>query len=369
MSDWTKPPFRADHVGSLLRPKSLIDAREKFRTGEIDADGLKTIEDVAVATVVRLQEDVGLQSITDGEYSRPNWRDGFVLAVDGLVTTSSPFGFKDDKGNRRPTNDAPFAQKKLKRTRGIATEEFKRVRSLTGRTPKVTMPSPSFMHFFLGPKAYDSSAYSGLEEFFADLVAIYREEIAELGALGATYVQIDEVPLALLCDVEIRDQIKARGEDPDRLTDMYIQAVNDAVFNRPPGMRTTFHMCRGNAPTMWLGAGGYEAIAEKAFSQLDVDGYFLEFDTPRAGGFEPLRFMKKGKRAMLGLVSTKSREIESADSLKARLDEAGKHYPLEHIGLCPQCGFASGAKADHLSEDIERAKLARIVEVANGIWG
>jgi 5-methyltetrahydropteroyltriglutamate--homocysteine methyltransferase len=363
------PPFRADHVGSLLRPRELIEARDAYAAGSIDAVQLKQVEDRAIAAVIRLQEEVGLESITDGEYRRPNWRDGFVRAVEGLVTTASPFHFRNEKGESRPTNDAPFATTRIRRAKGITTDEFSFVRKLTKRTPKVTMPSPSFMHFFLGPEAFAKTAYADVDAYFGDLIAIYREEIVALAALGARYLQIDEVPLALLCDPDIRQQIRARGEDPDRLVELYVDATNAAIRDRPTGMRVALHMCRGNSPTMWLGQGGYEAIAEKVFSGIEVDGFFLEFDTPRAGGFEPLRFIPRGKRAMMGLVSTKNRDIESADILKRRLEEASGHYPIEHMGLCPQCGFASGAKAQHLDVDIERAKLARIVEVARDVWG
>lgn len=362
------PPFRAEHIGSLLRPTELTEAFKSYARHELTDDDFRRIQDRCIIDAIKLEESVGLNSITDGEFRRSSWAYGFVGAIDGFVDRASPFRFYDAEGNAYRFETC-YAAKKLRRRRGIATGEFEFVREHTTRTPKITIPSPSFMHFFQGTYCADPSAYRNADEFWEELLRIYEDEIAQLGQVGATYLQIDEVAQAMLCDERIREQIRGFGEDPERLVDKYIDAVNRILRTRPEGMTVGMHLCRGNFRSRWLAAGSYEAVAERLFNRTAVDGFFLEYDTERAGDFAPLRFMPRDKMVVLGLVSTKIPALENKDELKRRIDEASRYMPLERLAISPQCGFASTVGGNLLSLEDEAQKLRLIVEVADEVWG
>jgi len=362
------PPFRAEHIGSLLRPAELAAAFKERARGNLSDAAYRQLEDRLILDAIRMQEEVGLQSISDGEYRRSSWAYGFVEALDGFVNRPSPWPFHDDAGREYPIETC-YAAGRLRRRRGIATPEFEFVRAHTSRTPKVTIPSPSFMHFFQGGRAADPAVYPDPEEFWDDLLRIYEEEVAALGKIGATWLQIDEVPQAMLCDPKIREQVRAFGEDPDRLTQKYIDAVNRILKARPAGMTVGMHMCRGNFRSRWLAAGGYDAVAERLFNEVEVDGFFLEYDSTRAGGFEPLRFMPRHKFAVLGIISTKTPALEDRDALRRRVDEAARFMPFERLAISPQCGFASTAGGNQITPEDQRAKLRLVVETAAAIWG
>ena len=362
-----RPPFRADHVGSLLRPGNLTQAFRAFHKGEIEADAFRATQDAAIADVVKLQEDVGLHAITDGEFRRGSYWSHFVERIDGLTVAPARFQFRDDHGDATEFT-APHVSAKLERRDGISTDEFRFLSQVTERTPKITMPSPPTMHFWRGRDGMEPGVYDTVAEFFADLAAVYRAEIAELAGLGARYIQLDEVPLAMLCDPDVAAALAAAGEDPEGLVDQYIAAINDALADRPPALTAALHLCRGNFKGRHLSAGGYEAIAERLFQEIDVDGFFLEYDTPRAGDFAPLRFVPAGKTVVLGLISSKTPELEPIDELRRRVDEAAQYLPLEQLCLSPQCGFASTVAGNPLSEADEIAKLRLVVETAAEIW-
>jgi 5-methyltetrahydropteroyltriglutamate--homocysteine methyltransferase len=363
-----RAPFRADHVGSLLRPRALKDAFRAHAEGRLDDAEFRAAQDSAIRDAVRLQEDAGLRAVTDGEFRRTAWSAGFVWALDGLAPRPSLFEFKDEHGDV-VWWETCYAERRVRRTRGITTGEFEFIRPLTQATPKVTMPAPSFLHFFRGGECADRAAYPDLDAFFDDLVAIYRAELADLAALGCRYVQLDEVPVAMLGDESVRERVRARGEDPDLLAHRYVAAVNRILDARPPEMTVAMHLCRGNLRGHWMASGGYDTVAEVLFGGAHVDAFLLEYDTPRAGDFAPLRFLSAEKRAVLGLVSSKTAALEPVDGLRRRLDEASKIVPLERLGISPQCGFASTAAGNPLTEDDQRAKLARVVETAEKVWG
>jgi len=362
------PPFRADHVGSLLRPRALKDAYRAHQLGTLDDVGLRAAQDDAIRDVVRLQEDVGLQSITDGELRRPWYYAHFVEAIEGLRPERASFDFRNSKGDRLEFTGTQN-EGRLRCNRPISGDEYDFLRAVTTRTPKITMPAPSTMHFWRGPQSIDGAVYPTLRDFYADLVEIYRAEIADLGARGAGYVQMDEVALAMMCDPDVRAVVRDRSEDPDELMGVYIDATNAALRGRPATMTVSFHVCRGNYKGHWLATGGYEPVAEAVFAGLDVDAFFLEFDSERAGGFEPLRFVPDGVSVVLGLVSSKSPPLEDPDDLMRRIDEASAFVDVERLCLSPQCGFASTAGGNPLTEDDERRKLALVVEVASRVWG
>lgn len=364
------PPFRADHVGSLIRPKALRAARQAFMGGEIDAGALRVIEDDCIRDAVALQERVGLHAITDGEFRRTSFRDGFFNNTDGYSEErcETDFEFHYADGSSRRASPVPKAVAKLKRRSGIVTADFAALKDLTGETPKVTLPSPSTNHFFIGDATFADGPYDSARDYMADVSAIYRQELAELADLGCRYVQIDEVPLPVLCDPGVREILRERGEDPETVRDIYCDAIDDVVRDRPEGMTVVVHMCRGNEGTAGLGSGSYDWIAERAFA-MDVDGFFLEYDTPRAGDFESLGHVSNGKIVVLGLLSTKVPDLEPADDLKRRVDEAARHVDLDQLCLCPQCGFASHYNYDRLTIDDEERKLAHLVAVADDIWG
>jgi 5-methyltetrahydropteroyltriglutamate--homocysteine methyltransferase len=360
------PPFRADHVGSLLRPQALKDAFRDIRNGAIGKDQYTEILERSIREAVALQEDAGLQSITDGEFRRGSWFLGFVDAVEGLTTRDAAFEFH---GGDQAKFQSAYVEAKLRRVRGIATDEFAFLRTVTKRTPKVTLPAPSLVHLLRGDATVSREAYPDMDEFWADLVAVYKEEIADLAHLGCTYVQLDEVPCAMLCDPAVRASLATAGTDPQSLLDAYIAAANAVVAARPAGMTIAMHLCRGNYKGQWMAEGGYEPVAEKLFNCIAVDALFLEYDTERAGGFEPLRFMPSNKTVVLGLVSTKTPDLEPVDGLMRRIEEASRYVPLERLCISPQCGFASSVGGNPVSVDDERRKLARVVEVAQKVWG
>ena len=360
------PPSRAEHIGSLLRPRELKEAFAK--RAEIGEAKYRDILERCIIDAIRMQEDVGLQSITDGEFRRVAWSMGFVSALEGFEYKQSLFEFHDAAGNSQRW-DTCRAIARMRRPRGITTEEFAFVRSHTKRTPKVTMPAPSFIHFFRLSDCADKSAYPDLAQFWADLVAIYQDELAELSRLGATYVQLDEVPIAMLCDDEVRAKVRAHGEDPDALVTTYVNAVNRILDQRPSGMTIGMHLCRGNLRGRWMASGSYEAIAERLFNAARVDGFFLEYDSPRAGDFSPLRFMPKNKFIRLGLLSSKTPALEDESALRSRIDEAARYAPIENMGISPQCGFASTVGGNPLSAEDEKAKLRLVVQTAERVWG
>lgn len=374
----SKPPFRAEHVGSLLRPKALYDARAAFdgdltrevKSGEgRSSPTLKPIEDEAVLQAVALQERAGLHSITDGEFRRRSWYQDFVLGVENTAIRFAigPLSFADDKGERAPTPRICI-QGKVRRRGPIMVDAFKFLKSATRRTPKVTMPAPSELHFFGGRDVIDRSVYPDLEEFWADLAEVYRGELADLAAAGCTYFQFDNCSFPLLCDPKFQAAFKAAGEDPEALIDGYVGVINAVLASKPKGTTFGMHLCRGNNRGKWLGTGGYDYVAGMVFERVNVDAFFLEYDTPRAGDFGPLRHVPKDKMVVLGLVSSKVPELESAEALKARLKEAEKYISLDQVCLSPQCGFASNFLGNPLTIADQEAKLRRIVEVADAVW-
>lgn len=361
------PPFRAEHIGSMLRPRELKDAFGAHSRGQLDDAQFRAVVERCIVDAIRLQEDAGLDTITDGEFRRVAWSTGFISALDGLSARQSLFEFHD-AGGASQRWDTCFASGRLARARPIALEEFSFVRANTKRTPKVTMPAPSFLHFFRLSDCADRSVYPDLDKFWADLVRIYQDELADLSRAGATYVQFDEVPQAMLCDENVRVKVRQLREDPNRLLGLYIDAVNRILARRPPGMTVGMHLCRGNLRGRWMAEGGYDVIAERLFNQLKVDGFFLEYDSARAGGFAPLRLMPANKFVRLGLISSKTAELENRHELKLRIDEAAKFVPLENLGISPQCGFASTAGGNPLTVEDEKAKLRLVVEVAREVW-
>lgn len=362
------PPFRADHVGSLLRPARLRKAFRDHAAGIITAEEFQAIQDDSIREVVQLQENVGLQSITDGEFRRASYWAHFVAAVEGLEVRPAVYHFTDNSGAAREFT-APHVSGKVHRPHSISGHEFEFLQHATAATPKVTLPSPPTMHFWRGSKAISPAAYIDREAFFEDLARVYREEIADLHARGARYLQIDEVPLAMLCDPDVRNVLTSAGEDPEQLVEAYIRLVNAALAGRPDDLTIAMHLCRGNYKGRWLASGGYGYIAARAFAELDVDAFFLEYDTPRAGDFAPLEHMTPGKTVVLGLVSSKTPELEQVDDLRHRIDEAARYVPLKRLAISPQCGFASTAAGNPVTLDDEIAKLELVVEVARSVWG
>jgi 5-methyltetrahydropteroyltriglutamate--homocysteine methyltransferase len=363
-----------DHVGSLVRPPELMEAWFAAEAGTLSTEALAEVTDRCVREAVALQEGLGLEFITDGEFRRGGWSRGFLDAVEGFGFKPSALVFQNEDGVKTPA-PAPVATRRMKRKRNIVADDFAFLKSVAKKTPKVTMPTPSHMHFGHFGQAADRTVYPDMDAYWDDMIAIYREEIADLAAAGCTLLQLDEVPLTLCCDETNRGVARQAGEDPDMLIDLYIDAVNRAIAGKPADMRVIMHLCRGNMQGLWMGDGGYAPIAEKLFNECHVDGFLLEYDSPRAGDFAPLAAVPEGKRVYLGLVSTKKPEVESADLLKRRLDEASRYAPLERLGLCPQCGFGSSAMSkfnvlpNPMTLDLERAKLARLTEVAQDVWG
>ncbi len=367
-----QPPFRADHVGSLLRPEKLRRARAAHERKEISAAELARVEDEAIREAVRLQEDVGLRSITDGEYRRSSWNRDFLEGFSGVRTVEGRIAtrFHSEEGQFETKPTGFRIEGKLGHPKGIFVEAFKFLKGVTKGVAKVTFPSPTLLHFRGGRKAVDEKAYPDMELFFSDLARVYQEEIAELAAAGCRYIQIDDTNYAYLCDPSLRAQVQSNiGEDPAKLPHVYAKLLNAAIAKRPKDMAVGIHVCRGNNRSAWVAEGGYEPVAESLFNEVAVDAYFLEYDSPRAGDFRPLRFLPKGKVAVLGLVTTKRPELESKDELKRRIEEAARHTPLEQLALSPQCGFSSTVEGNKVTVDDEVKKLRRVVEVAREVWG
>jgi 5-methyltetrahydropteroyltriglutamate--homocysteine methyltransferase len=365
-----KPPFRVEHVGSFVRPEVLLDAARARKAGRLDGNEFKKIQDQAIRDIVAFQESLGLPSITDGEFRRRSWSAGFIDAVDGFGLRDGTLAFRD--GSRVVgVASSPYAKAPLKRRQRIVADDYRFLKSVVKRgIPKVTIAAPDVMHYFLGPKAFDSAVYRDREAFFSDLVRIYREEIADLAAEGCTYLQLDDTALPCNCDLHAREDVAARGENADELTERYVRLSNECLAGEPSNMTVAIHLCRGNLKGAWMAEGGYEPIADALFNRLNVGIYCLEYDTERAGDFAPLRFLPKGKRVILGLVSTKTPTLESKDQLKRRIDEATKHVALDQLGIGPQCGFSSGGGGGQtVTQDDTRRKLELVMEVARDVWG
>ncbi len=362
-----RPPFRADHVGSLLRPAELRTAFRRHGAREIDDAEFVRIQDHCVRDAVRLQEEVGLEVVTDGECRRGSYWGRFVERTDGFEIGDASFKFRDDRGHEVAFT-APYATGKIRRSRALARDEFEFLRDVTRVTPKITLPAPSTMHFYRCADFAAPGVYQDAESFFADLTALFAQEISDLAAAGCRYLQLDEVAVALLCDPSIRAQVVAVGADPDALVDLYIDAINRAIAACPPGTTVGVHMCRGNFKGHYLGQGGYESVAERFFARTEVNHFLLEYDTARAGDFAPLRFVPKHRGVVLGLVSSKTPVLESLATLKRRTEEAARFIDLDRLAIGPQCGFASTVAGNPLTEGDERAKLTLVVEAARAIW-
>jgi 5-methyltetrahydropteroyltriglutamate--homocysteine methyltransferase len=373
MSVRTTPPFRADHVGSLLRPPELRQARDDHAAGKITAAELRAVEDEAITAAVALQRDAGLRSVTDGEFRRASWHMDFIYQIGGIgqVPGNLVSQFRNASGTIEFTPPAIRVNRRITMDKTIFGEDFAFLQSIAGdAVPKQTIPAPSMVHYRSGVRAVaDESIYPDAEEFWGDVSAAYAEEVRRLAAQGCRYLQIDDISLAYLNDPAQRAYISDRGEDAEHMHLRYISLINGAVAARPAGMAVTTHMCRGNFRSSWVASGGYDFVAEAVFSELNVDGFFLEYDDERSGGFEPLRFVPPGKQVVLGLVTTKRPQLESKDELKRRIDKAAKYVPLDQLCLSGQCGFASTAEGNALTTGDEIAKLRLIVEVAAEVWG
>jgi len=364
----TTPPFRADHVGSLLRSPILLVARQQHERGEISTSALKAVEDHEIRALIRKQEVSGLQSITDGEYRRASWQTDFLTALDGVEAYAGERKFKFQGPQPRPI--LLRLKGKLGRVDGHPMiDHFRFVAQHTKATPKMTIPSPSTLHFRYGREAVPRSIYPSMDEFYADLGATYRKVVRAFADAGCRYLQLDEVNLAYLCDPSLREHVKARGDDPDTLPLTYASMINAAMSDIPADMTITMHLCRGNFRSTFVASGGYEPVAEILFNTIKVQGYFMEYDSERAGGFEPLRFLPKGKIVVLGLVTSKTGQLESRDTILRRIEEAARFAPLEQLALSPQCGFASTEEGNTLAEDEQWAKLKMIVDIADEVWG
>ena len=363
-----RPPFRADHIGSLLRPPALRKAFREHAAGPLSDEGLRAAQDDAIRHIVRLQADCGLQVATDGEFRRISYWEKFVRLTEGLVVREANFKFHDAHGHETEFT-APYAEAKLGRSVPITLDEFTFLKAETRATPKINMPAPSTMHLYRYRDFADPAIYPDARAFFADLGKVYQQEIAALAEAGCRYLQLDEVALAVLCDPAARAKLSADRIDAEQLVDLYVDAINEAVKNRPADMVIGIHMCRGNYKGMYLSEGGYDSVAEKLFGRANVNHFLLEFDTPRAGDFAPLRFVPRNKGAVLGLVSSKLPQLESVDSLKRRADEAAKYVDAARLAISPQCGFASTIGGNPVTEADERAKLRLCVEAGRAIWG
>jgi len=372
MPSRTRPPFRADHVGSLLRPPRLHQARDDFAAGRITAGALRAVEDEEITRAVRMQEDVGLQSATDGEFRRATWHMDFIYQISGISKAPGHLAvkFHNAAGDIEWTPAALHVDGKVRMDRTIFGEDFTYLKSqVSTALPKQTVPSPNMVHYRGGPAMLDPEVYPDIEGFWSDLAAAYADEVRRLGELGCTYLQFDDTSLAYLNDPAQRAEIAGRGEDAEHMHLRYIKQINAAVQGKPAGMAITTHLCRGNFRSSWAASGGYDFVAEALFSELAVDGFFLEYDDERSGGFEPLRFVPPGKMVVLGLVTTKRPELESRDDLKRRIDQAAKFVPLDQLCLSGQCGFSSTFEGNALTYDDQVAKLRLIVETARDVWG
>ena len=371
MTTRTRPPFRADHVGSFLRPKYLLDAREQLAKGEIDAQQLRAVEDKAIAEIVKFQQDVGLQSITDGEFRRTYFHIDFLEQLGG-VKTDIPVTIRKPDGTEELAPPVMRVIDKVRHMKDIQRADFEYLKSqvAAGHTPKVTIPSPTMLHFRGGRAGISREAYPELDPVFYDDVAnAYGDELRSLAAAGCTYVQMDDTNMAYLCDEKMREAARQRGDDPNELPHRYAGFINKVVAQKPEGMTLAMHLCRGNFKSTHAAAGNYEPVAEALLAEMNLDAYFMEYDDDRSGDFRPLRFLPKGKVVVLGLVTTKFGEMESKDALKRRIDEASKYAPLEQLALSPQCGFSSTVHGNNIAVEAQRNKLRLVVEVAKEVWG
>jgi 5-methyltetrahydropteroyltriglutamate--homocysteine methyltransferase len=372
MSARLKPPFRADHVGSLLRPAALLEARASHAAGRIDDAELRAAEDAAIREAVRMQEEVGLRSVTDGEFRRASWHMDFIYALDGISKAPGDLAvrFHNADGDIEFTPAAMAIDGRLGVSQTIFGDAFAFLQQeARTATPKLTIPSPSMVHYRGGRAAIDERIYPDLDGFWADLTAAYREQVRRLAEQGCTYLQFDDTSLAYLNDPRQREHVREIGGDAEHQHETYIRHINEALADRPEGLSVTTHMCRGNFRSSWVAKGGYDFVAEALFNELEVDGFFMEWDDARSGGFEPLRFVPKGKVVVLGLVTTKRGELESKDDLKRRIEEAARHVDLDQLCLSPQCGFSSTVEGNALTHEQEVEKLRLVVETAEEVWG
>lgn len=368
MSARTKPPFRADHVGSLLRPKEILEARDKVAKGQMSAAELRKVEDKNIKDAVALQESVGLKAVTDGEYRRGMWHIDFLEQIGGVEMREGTSTMTFQGVSFKPPT--PHITGKVHHKKPIMGPDFTYLKSVTKAVPKVCYPSPSLLHFRGGRGAISKEAYPDLEPFWGDLAKAYNDEMMSLAKLGCRYIQIDETDFAYLCDPKFRDMAKKLGEDPDKLPHTYAKLINESVKGRPSDLAVCIHICRGNFAGTWLAQGGYEPVADALFNEIDVEGYFLEYDDQRSGGFEPLRFVPKGKKmVVLGLITSKRPMLESKDEIKARIAEAAKYVPLEQLAISPQCGFASSHHGNPVTPDDQKRKLELVVSIARDVWG
>jgi 5-methyltetrahydropteroyltriglutamate--homocysteine methyltransferase len=361
-------PSRADHVGSLLRPVALREARQQHAAGTMSAEALRAVEDRCIQEAIRMQEEIGLQAVTDGEYRRAFWHYDFLAGLDGvkMVETAAPVQFS---GTQQLLSIGPAVTGKLDYTTDHMVEHFIFLKNNTRVTPKQAIPSPTALHYRSGRKAISAAVYPRLEDFFDDLGLAYQKAMAAFASAGCTYLQLDEVYLAYLCDPKQHEELRSRGENPEGLVQIYANLINLAIAERPAGMTLAMHLCRGNFRSSWIAQGGYEPVADVLFNQIGIDVYFMEYDSERAGGFAPLRLLPRDKMVVLGLVTSKTGELEDKDVLKRRIDEAAQYVALDQLALSPQCGFASTEEGNLLTYDQQRAKLALVVEVAHEVWG
>ena len=370
------PPFRYDHVGSLLRPEALLRSREKLKAGVITSDELRLHEDRCIIDAIELQEEIGLQAVTDGEFRRASFHVDFISQINNITSSwdfdqAVELGTQHKAGEDKQMPYIPYINGKIARPAdGIEVSNYKYTSSLTDQMVKVTIPSPTMTHFRGGRDAISTDAYPEMEEFFSDLARLYREELSDLAKAGCRYVQFDDTNLAYLCDEKMRENARQLGEDPDELPKTYATLINECIADRPKEMAVCIHLCRGNAKSQWFASGGYEPVADKIFNLTQVEGFFLEYDDERSGSFEPLRFVPKGNKIIvLGLVTTKRGQLESKDELKFRIEEASKYVDIDQLAISPQCGFSSNAIGNLVTIDDQKAKLSLVREVAEDVWG
>jgi 5-methyltetrahydropteroyltriglutamate--homocysteine methyltransferase len=372
MAARTTPPYRADHVGSLLRPPELLKARDDLAAGRIDAARLRAIEDDAIRDAIRMQEDAGLQSATDGEFRRASWHMDFIYQLGGITRAQDNLKveFRNEEGTIEFTPAALHVEAPVALEEPIFAQDFRFLQSCVATaTPKLTIPSPSMVHYRGGRASIDEDVYPDMDAFWADLTSAYSAEVRAMGELGCTYLQFDDTSLAYLNDPKQREMIASMGGDAEHQHEAYIRHINEALADRPHDMAITTHMCRGNFRSSWVAEGGYDFVAEALFNDLEVDGFFMEWDDERSGGFEPLRFVPEGKIVVLGLVTTKRPQLEAKDDLKRRIEEAARHVDVDQLCLSPQCGFSSTVEGNALSRDEQLAKLRLVVETAAEVWG
>ena len=366
-----KPLFRAEHVGSFLRPQRLLDAARARKAGKISNAEFIDVQDECIAEIIDFQDEVGMPSVTDGEFRRRVWSSGLTDSLDGMGLKDQGILSFHSESEEYGVPPSPYAKGRLSRRKNIVTDDFKYVKSTKPKgLPKVTIASPAVLHFWLGDASFNPEVFEDRAAFYDDLITVFRDEIADLADAGCQFMQLDDTALPCNCDENARAAIKARGEDADELTVSYVELINDCLSEKPKDMAIGLHMCRGNLKGMWMAEGGYEPIADVIFNNLKIDTFFMEYDTARAGDFKPLRFLPEGKTAVLGLLSTKTPVLESKDELKRRIYEAAQYVPLDQLALSPQCGFSSGGGDGQVnSPDDVRRKLTLILEVADEVWG